>query len=393
MRARAGLLKNDTHRVTDSRARGHEAAKMNNDSLASLLQRIVFSVAASSALASAGCASTVTPVDTPDSSMNPDDAGATDASAPVDVVTPTRDVAMARDAGPPIDAGPCSPEVTQSSCTGSVRWTCGVPAELQNVTGGLPSEICERYCPPVVDSGFVYLYCSLYPRDSEASLTLHCGYCASGRRSEGLVEPDLRVAGNRVGEFLANCATLENASVTAFERLHAELRAYGAPADLLAAITVAADDERDHTDRMTAASLAWGVRPLAPEFTGTASRSLTAIARENMIEGCVRETWGALVAAWQAAHAEDVALGALFTRVAHDEARHAALSWRMDAWIAPQLDDADRATLTDARDRAIESLEADACARTHPELARVAGLPDASAKRALLDALRAALWS
>lgn len=268
-----------------------------------------------------------------------------------------------------------------------------MPAELQSVSGALPSETCERYCPSVVDSGFVYLYCSLYPRDSEASLTLHCGYCASGRRTEGLVEPGLRAPGNVVGEFLANCATLENASVTAFERLHDELRVYGAPSDLLAAITVAADEERDHTDRMTDASLAWGVRPLAPEFMDTAPRSLTAIARENVVEGCVRETWGALVAAWQAAHAEDTALASLFARVAHDEARHAALSWRMNAWITPRLDDADRASLAAARERTIEALDADACVRTHPELVRVAGLPDVAAKRALLDALRAALWS
>ncbi len=365
---------------------------MNNDSLASLLQRIVFSVAASGALASAGCASTVTPSDARDGATDPTDTALAD-TALADTALADAGVSKMTDARPPIEAGPCGPVVSQNSCSARVEWSCDAPAELQSATGGLPNTTCERYCPPVVDSGFVYLYCAVFARDAGGSLSLHCGYCASGRRTEGLVEPTLRAPGNAVGEFLANCATLEDASVTAFERLYGELRAQGAPPDILAETLGAADDERDHTSRMTAASLAWGVRPLAPEFTGAASRSLTAIARENVVEGCVRETWGALVAAWQAAHAEDVALASLFTRVANDEARHAALSWRMDAWITPQLSDADRAALTDARARAIEDLEADAALRTHPELVRVAGLPDASAKRALLDALRAALWS
>lgn len=384
---------------------------MNDSSLASTLRRIVLSVATSAQLVSVGCASTVTPGDAvdgaaDDASTRPDappveDAAALDvALAPRDA-SPVEDAARfdvardIRDARPPIEAGPCGPNIVwQGTCGARLTWTCDPPPELLDPTDpSLPDSVCEQYCPtPDPPPSYVYRYCGAYREDGGAT-SLQCGYCASGRRTEGLVEPALRAPENLVGEFLANCATLERASVTAFERLREALSAHGAPDDLLAALSLAADEERDHTDRMTAAALAWGVRPEAPRFSDVAGRSLAAIARENAVEGCVRETWGALVAAWQSSNARDAALASLFDQIADDEARHAALSWRMHAWFAPRLDDRERAAVDAARDRAIAELEDDAWVRTPPALVRAAGLPDAAEKRALLGALRDALWS
>lgn len=380
---------------------------MNDSSLASTLRRIVVSVATSAQLVSVGCASTVTPVDAVDGSADADDASTRPDVSPVDVaavldvaaaldVAAVLDVAQdTRDARPPIEAGPCGPTIVwQGTCGARLTWTCDPPPELLDPTDpSLPDSVCEQYCPtPDPPPSFVYRYCGAYREDGGAT-SLQCGYCASGRRTEGLVEPALRAPENLVGEYLANCATLEHASVTAFERLREALRDHGAPGDLLAALSLAADEERDHTDRMTAAALAWGVRPEAPQFSDVAGRSLAAIARENAVEGCVRETWGALVAAWQSANARDADLASLFDQIADDEARHAALSWRMHAWFAPRLDDRERADVAAARDRAIAELEDDAWVRTPPALVRAAGLPDAAEKRALLGALRDALWS
>jgi hypothetical protein len=57
------------------------------------------------------------------------------------------------------------------------------------------------------------------------------------------------------------------------------------------------------------------------------ARSLEELAVENAVEGCVRETYGALTAIWQARTAKDPSVAAAVRRIARDETRHAALSW------------------------------------------------------------------
>jgi hypothetical protein len=110
------------------------------------------------------------------------------------------------------------------------------------------------------------------------------------------------------------------------------------------------------------------------------------MAIENAVEGCVRETYGALVLAWQAAHAEDRELRGAFARVARDEARHAALSWALDRWLGARLEAPARARVTRARARTLARLESEV--REHPRrFAREAGLPSAAQARALLATL------
>ncbi|MCY1008004.1 hypothetical protein OV079_21085 [Nannocystis pusilla] len=75
----------------------------------------------------------------------------------------------------------------------------------------------------------------------------------------------------------------------------------------------------------------------------TAVRSLEALARENAVEGCVRETFGALVARYQASVAADEPLRRLFAAIAEDELDHAALAWDVATWLNGQLDEAARA--------------------------------------------------
>ena len=52
-------------------------------------------------------------------------------------------------------------------------------------------------------------------------------------------------------------------------------------------------------------------------------RELEAIAIENAVEGCVRESFGALLATWQAKTAGDARVRAAMKRIARDETRHA----------------------------------------------------------------------
>lgn len=67
------------------------------------------------------------------------------------------------------------------------------------------------------------------------------------------------------------------------------------------------------------------------------SRSLFHIARENAVEGCVRETYGAVVGMWKAGHVAGPGIARLLQRIARDEINHATLSWDIADWLAPRL--------------------------------------------------------
>jgi hypothetical protein len=94
----------------------------------------------------------------------------------------------------------------------------------------------------------------------------------------------------------------------------------------------------------------------AVEVTLPEQRSLEAIAIENAAEGCVRETWGAVIALWQTNTAADPEVRAVFAQIAKDEARHAALAWAVDEWVRPLLDDDARARVDAAREAAAQEL-------------------------------------
>ncbi len=218
------------------------------------------------------------------------------------------------------------------------------------------------------------------------------GCPVDGRRPAGLVLPEDVRARDRVGAWLARAAWLEAASIHAFVALAAELEGHAAPAGLVRWALASAADEVRHTTMMTRLALANGARPPAPVVAPIAPRSLVALAIENAIEGCVRETWGAALAAWQAHTARDPAVRAIFAAIAADELRHAALAWAIDRWLAPRLDAADRARVADARATAADDLAAELL--HDPDAALLAlGLPDPIAGRALLARARRTFWT
>ena len=104
-------------------------------------------------------------------------------------------------------------------------------------------------------------------------------------------------------------------------------------------------------------------------------RSLAAVAVENAVEGCVRETFGALTASWQAAHARDPHIARTMARIARDETRHAALAWAIARWVEPRLDARARRRIVAARRRAVRTLRRQARAAVPATLVRQAGVP------------------
>jgi hypothetical protein len=260
--------------------------------------------------------------------------------------------------------------------------------------GNIP---CATLCPSGADLGGTAITCSL--QTYQGVQELWCSYttmCMEGRRPEGLSPPratrTLRRA-RPVGRYFAQAAHLEAASVHAFERLARELAAHRAPRALKDAARRAARDEVRHARVMTALAEREGAGVPAVRVAARDVRRLEAIAIENVVEGCVRETFGAAVAVVQAARAGDAAVRDVMRGIARDETRHAELSWALAGWLEARLDAAARARVQAAKRRAVRALVRSAGHAPDGELASAVGLPSACEARRIARALAATLWA
>ena len=135
----------------------------------------------------------------------------------------------------------------------------------------------------------------------------------------------------------------------------------------------------------------FGAHVPAVRATPAHVRPLAAVLDENAVEGAVRETMGAAVAAWQAMHATDLELAQDMAAIAEDEASHAQLAWDLLAWVAPRLGRAEQACFRARQRSATEDL------RRPPIVSRDAtqflGLPDTPTWARIHGALEARLWT
>lgn len=272
------------------------------------------------------------------------------------------DLAEAR--GPSLPAATCL-----KLCGTAVVW-----CQLESTDGGLPQARCV-YAPDM----------ATYSGPTRPPTRTACG-----RRPENL--PDWRApTPDPVAAYLAEAAYLEAASVDAFAIMARELAAHGAPTALRRAARRAAKDEVRHARTMGALARRRGAVPVTPQAPATPVRSLERMALENAVEGCVRESYGALLATYQAQTAADGELRAALGRIAEEETAHAALSWALDAWLQGQLDEPARARVRAARSTAAAALLAEL--RVEPDAALIAeaGLPPAPIAEGLAAHLLSAL--
>ncbi len=189
-------------------------------------------------------------------------------------------------------------------------------------------------------------------------------------------------------------AWLEAASVPAFFRLADELKAHGAPEVLIRAARCSAGEKVRHARAMKALAHRHGTPVPEVESSPFTSRSLEALVLENAREGCVRETYGAVVAGWQARTAQNARAREELGRIAGDELRHAELACAVEAWAAEQLTPAERRRVREARLEAFRELER-LVEKEEPEavLIQQAGLPswDAALRLVLCEGSRP--WS
>jgi len=349
------------------------------------------------------------------SSSGGQDAAAADATAPRD-----SGVEAATDASSDTEAGPVWPPGCQPSppvvydaaadapdCAYRFTLPCGVPSFVTSINPihcGLDLASCVELCTGVA---FPFLSCEVangfgcdddaeaFVAPDGAPIVVECDKCTiSGRRPAGLVRARRACAADPLGGFFARVAHLEAASIVAFEGLAGELRRLGAPAELVRAARRSAGDEVRHARATARIARRHGAEPPALRVVvRRRARSLASIAVENAVEGCVRETFGALVATWQAAHAGDPWIARAMARIAVDETRHAALAWAIAGWMEPRLDARSRRAVLAARHRAVRTLLREARVPSPSELVVRVGLPSVARATAMLEELRTALWS
>jgi hypothetical protein len=302
------------------------------------------------------------------------------------------------DARVPVDAGgidaPC-----YLIRTAEYRLPEPPPTRFESLIRACESDVaaCLALCEEVHGHAYWLQSCDVVHSPTEHVVTVEYtewqnqpGCPVPGRRPAGLCDAASR-ATSAVGAYLARAAWFERASVHAFVELARQLTRHQAPARLIQAALRAALDEVRHAAIMGRLAQAHGATPPPVDVRPPARRSLTSIAIENATEGCVGETWAALVAMWQAQRATDPDIQAAFAAIAGDELRHAELSWELDSWLREQLPAAAQRRVHRARQRAIEALGQNLT--TDTEVAAALGLPDVATATAMFERTRQALWA
>lgn len=264
---------------------------------------------------------------------------------------------------------------------------CGVDIDADTQA----ADVCYVLCDPTEPD---CVYYDLPGGDAGDTYILSCGAGCVGRlhdEARAAIEGSCaHVAAGR-GEVLARAAELEATAVFAFDIVAGELARFGAPAELVDDALVAARDEIRHAVVVSDLAKRFGGEPRPVEAPAPRERARRAFAIENAVEGCVRETFGAALAAWQAARATDPAVRDAMRGIARDEARHADLGWRIDAWLEDIAPADERRAMRAARIASLRALERSLA--TYGDGDPTLGLPNRAEARALFGALEAGLWA
>jgi hypothetical protein len=271
----------------------------------------------------------------------------------------------------------------RAACGDSTITDCSLPYDY----GGTTADGGPAPCPPADAGSSVDLTCQV--THTEGTQGPNCPI--AGRLSVGLeIEAGPR---DTAGRWFAASAELEAASVEAFERLARELEAAGAPERFSRRARRAAAEEVRHSSMMRELARRHGERVRGRRPSVLPARKLFEVARENAVEGVVRETFGAALALCQSLTATDGAVRSAHARIAREERGHAELAHELEAWFLPQLSAAEREAIARAKTEAIRELDSSLETPFAPELRAVAGLPEPVTARRILESLRRDLWS
>jgi hypothetical protein len=294
-------------------------------------------------------------------------------------VPPDTGIDLPQDAAPDTSCGPCcspnAPGPQPVSAAEACRMLEDVSYISQYVYGSTCGTVCGSAYECVLPSDYVAQVQALNPDGGELStdgspgqtlvcpatsstVTVTCTMpCVGGRLTQGYSAPE--PSARHDGDRLAAMAYLEAVSVHAFRRLERELAAHGAPPDLLRGARRARRDEVRHTAMTSRLARARGGSPRLPAAPSAKTvRSLFEIALENAVEGCVRETYGAVAGLVEAQTSADPSLRLAMRSIASDECCHAELAWAIHGWALARLSDPERRRIESAMSEAVAEIRA-----------------------------------
>ncbi len=179
----------------------------------------------------------------------------------------------------------------------------------------------------------------------------------AGRRAPG-VEPAPSEIATTDGRYFARLAHAEAVSVRAFRSLARDLARLGAPRRLVRWAARSGREEERHALVMRRLAKRRGEAPPRVRGEPRPARSLLDLALHNGVEGCVLESFAALVCVHQGRHARDADARRAFGRIAREELSHAALSREIHRYVMRRLDPAERAEVGGAMRAALTELAA-----------------------------------
>lgn len=242
----------------------------------------------------------------------------------------------------------------------------------------ISQQLCQAACGVIPEQST----CSWGRPDSVLCIIHYHHPMQSGRRPKGFLDEGAPTGGT--AEWFARCASLEAAAVVAFAELHAELVLLGAPTPLQKECLLALEDEQRHARLMTQLARLGGAEPELPRIRRTPMRDRLQLACDNVAEGCVRESFGAISALWQSVASSDPVVRAAMAQIAKDETRHAELALSLDAWLCGLLDRAERRQVATARQTAYAELRRElGSAEASPD--PILALPSGARAQQLLD--------
>lgn len=139
-------------------------------------------------------------------------------------------------------------------------------------------------------------------------------------------------------------------SVAAFARASLELFSLSAPPELIQECQLASIDEIEHARLCRALSRKyyahrWPKRP--PTQVLPREADLLRLLEDTLSEACVGESIAALRASRQREQSDDAQVRQALAQIAQDEARHAALGWKILHWGMNKIKSAQRVRLAD----------------------------------------------
>jgi hypothetical protein len=180
--------------------------------------------------------------------------------------------------------------------------------------------------------------------------------------------------------------------VFAFDKLAEDLESLGAPDELVEECLRAAREEAVHARIARQLAAARDASPPGVDVLVRARPTLLELALENVSEGVVRESYGALQATFSGRSARAPDVRKAMATIAVEEASHAWLALRIAAWLDARLSKEERTQVAQAKDAAIRALRGELEHEPAFALRHEVGVPSRVEALTLFDQLARDVW-